>query len=205
MGKLRCRALPFFYAVTGSDETSSLHGLGKRKAWEAWKFMPEITNVFAKMGTRVGVKAGAKLTEDDFDLLQRFFNIAYRKSSPFFEVNLARQAMFADGVAIENCPPSKGALKQHILRAILLSRKWHKALELRPELPSPSNWGWNKNKDNIWVPHWSDDLIVADALQKLIRCGCKKRCSGNCTCCQYGLPCTPLCKCYLLGCSKISD
>ena len=103
-----------------------------------------------------------------------FFNIAYQKSSPFFEVNHARQAMFADGVAIENCPPSKGALKQHILRGILISTKWHKALGLRPKLPSPSNWGWIKNKNNILVPHWSDDPIVAVTLQELIRCGYKK-------------------------------
>ena len=64
--------------------------------------MPEITRVFAKMGTTVGVKKGLKLNKNDFDLLQRFFNIAYRKTSPFLEVNQARQAMFADGVSIEN-------------------------------------------------------------------------------------------------------
>lgn len=203
MGKLKCKALPFFHAVTGADESSSLHGVGKKKFWEAWKFMPEITQVFAKMGTVAGVKA--KLTEPDFNLLQRYINISYRRSSPYVEVNHARQAMFAEGVSIENCPPSEGALKQHVLRAILLSVKWHKALELKPDLPSPSEWGWTKDKNGTWIPHWSDDPIVADTLQELIRCGCQKRCSGNCTCCQFGLPCTPLCGCHLLGCSRLSD
>ena len=46
MGKLKCKALPFFHAVTGADESSSLHGVGKKKFWK----------VFAKMGTVAGVR-----------------------------------------------------------------------------------------------------------------------------------------------------
>ena len=63
-------------------------------------------------------------------------------------------------MSIENIPPSEGALKQHVLRSILLSTKWHKALELTPDLPSPSDWGWVNDKNGFWVPHWSDDPIV---------------------------------------------
>ena len=99
------------------------------------------------MVTAIGVEA--KLSDNPFDLMQRFICICYRRTSPFAEVNMARHAMFADGVSIENIPPSKGALKQHILRSIRLSTKYHKALELRPELPPPSDWaGSRTDKDS---------------------------------------------------------
>ena len=63
MGKLQNKDLPFFYATTGSDETSSLYGLEKTKAMEAWKFMSDIT----KMGTTIGIKKRLKLNKHEFD------------------------------------------------------------------------------------------------------------------------------------------
>ena len=69
MGKLLNKDLPFFYATTGSDETSSLYGLEKTKAMEAWKFMSDITRVFTKMGTTIGIKKRLKLNKNEFDLL----------------------------------------------------------------------------------------------------------------------------------------
>ena len=73
MGKLQYKDLLFFYAATGSDETCSLYGLEKRKALEAWKFIPEITRVFTKMDTTIGIKKRLKLNKNEFDLLQKFF------------------------------------------------------------------------------------------------------------------------------------
>ena len=67
MGKLQNKDLPFFYATTGSDETS--YGLEKTIAMEAWKFMSDITRVFTKMGTTIGIKKRLKLNKNEFDLL----------------------------------------------------------------------------------------------------------------------------------------
>ena len=39
-------ALPFFYALTGCDSVSFFNGIGKKTAWQIWKIMPEITDVF---------------------------------------------------------------------------------------------------------------------------------------------------------------
>ena len=125
-----------------------------------------------------------------------FFNIAYRKNSPFLEVNHSRQAMLEDWVSIENCLSSKWGLTLSSVQSGTVHWK------LDQSFPLYQTGGWIKGKNGIWVPHWSDYPIIADALLEIIRCGCKKHCSGNCTFCQYGLPCSPLCACYLLGCSR---
>jgi len=36
LGPDRCKALPFFHALTGCDVTFSMLGIGKKSAWVAW-------------------------------------------------------------------------------------------------------------------------------------------------------------------------
>jgi len=40
------------------------------------------------------------------------------------------------------------------------------------------------------------------AVLELTKCGCKAGCTGKCSRCSNGLPCTPLCKCYGGDCSN---
>ena len=35
-----------FYALSGCDSVSFFNGIGKKTAWQIWKIMPEITEVF---------------------------------------------------------------------------------------------------------------------------------------------------------------
>ena len=60
-----------------------------------------------------------------------FFNIAYRKNSPFLEVNHSHQAMSV----------------LQVRATFLLSTKWHSALEIRPELPPLSDWGLDQGQE----------------------------------------------------------
>ena len=199
LGRQKCKALLFFHAFTGCDTTAFFKGVGKKKAWETWNFMPEMTPIFARLGSK---EEKIAISDRDFKSLQRFVCVMYRRSSPHVRVNDARHAMFADGVVIENIPPTEGALLQKTNRALLASIPWHHALDISPPKPNPQNLGWKK-ENGRWKPHWSDLPIVVDALKKLIRCGCKKKCTGNCKCIQYvGLDCTPACACYHTGCSR---
>ena len=202
LGRQKCKALLFFHAFTGSDTTSFFKGIGKKKAWEAWNVMPEMTPIFARLGSKGG---NSSISARDFKYLQRFVCIMYRKSSPHVKVNEARHAMFAEGIAIEHIPPTEGALMQKAKRALLQSIPWHYALDLCPPKPPAQNFGWKK-VNGKWKPHWSDLSIVVDSIRNLISCGCKKRCTGNCKCIQFvGLECTPACACYHKGCSRKED
>ena len=51
LGRQKYKALLFSLALTGSDTTIFFKGIGKKKAWEAWNIMPEITPIFAQLGS----------------------------------------------------------------------------------------------------------------------------------------------------------
>jgi hypothetical protein len=62
---------------------------------------------------------------------------------------------------------------------------WGQALSRIEILPTPSNWGWKK-ENGVWVPHWTSLAPIAASFQELLKCGCKKNCSGNCKCFDLG-------------------
>ena len=61
------------------------------------------------------------------------------------------------------------------------------------EIPSPLNYGWTYKEDKTSnMPKWSELPVVVDVLRQLVKCKCKKPCSGNCKCNTMDLKCTPL-------------
>ena len=70
-------------------------------------------------------------------------------------MNEAQQELFAKGRSVENIPPRQGALVQHVHRAAFQAGYiWGQALVIQQQLPSPSNWGWEKTQDG-WMPKWT--------------------------------------------------
>ena len=70
---------------------------------------------------------------------------------------MARKELFTKkGRPIENIPPTKGALIQHIKRAVLQGgHSWGNLSQTSLELPSPEEWGWRKDNDGSWTPLWT--------------------------------------------------
>ena len=46
LGPQHCEVLPFFHAFTWCDVVSSMLGIGKKTAWNAWNAYPKVTNTF---------------------------------------------------------------------------------------------------------------------------------------------------------------
>ena len=46
IGLQHCEVLPFFHAFTGCDLVSSMLGIGKKTAWNAWNAYPKVTDTF---------------------------------------------------------------------------------------------------------------------------------------------------------------
>ena len=115
----------FFHALTGSDITSFFKGIGKKKAWEAWNVMPDITPIFAQLVGSNGVNS--TIPARDFKYLQHFVCVMYSKNSPHVKLNEAHRAMIVEGVAIKHIPPTEGALMQKTKRALLQIIFWHSA------------------------------------------------------------------------------
>ena len=194
LGESRAKALLFFHAFTGSDTTSAFRNKGKKTAWNTWKAFDEATETFANLA----VEPFLSIEDDskEVETLERFVIYMYIKSSPLLKVNDARKEIFCKkNQSMENLPPTKNALIQHIKRSVYQTGIWVTSFDDHGSLPSASLFGWQK-KENQWQPVWITIAEVALSCRDLVKCGCKKDCSTKrCSCKSADLPCTQLCKC----------
>ena len=80
-------------------------------------FMDEITPLFQKFSS---IATLDEISDDEFELFEFFVVRLYSKTCNTKEVNKARQMLFSrDKKVIENNPPTKGELRQHVLRSVL--------------------------------------------------------------------------------------
>ena len=195
MGQQKSRALLAFHVFPGSDQTSSFANKGKKTAWDTWAIHDEVMEAFRCLSTTPLMSA---LT-DAFLVLERYTVFLYDRTSPCKTVNDAREDFFTrKGRDIDHIPPTGDALCQHAKRAAFLAgRFWGKCLEVSPQLPSPSEWGWVRESTQGWEPLWTTIPQVSESYQELLKCGCKsdRGCGGRCKCIRAELPCTALCNC----------
>ncbi|KAJ8051169.1 Histidine--tRNA ligase, cytoplasmic [Holothuria leucospilota] len=114
--------------------------------------MPNLGNVFSHLS-----HAPPEVATDDMDNIERFFVVLYRRTSSLKKVNEARKQLLTQGNRhLENIPPTKEALRQHVKRAVFQAGHiWGQFQIANPELPLPSDWGWEKNTDDVWHPFWT--------------------------------------------------
>ena len=192
MGQNECTALPVFHAISGCDTTSSFAGKGKKTAWENWKGFPAVTAAFLELSA-----CPSRVSNECFAAIESFVVLLYDRKSSSNEVNITRKQLFAQkGRTLENIPPTKDALLQHVKRAAYQSGfVWGQCLIVNPDLPSPSNWGW-ASVDDVWQPVWITQPSAAGCCQELLRCGCKSGCKNRrCKCLHANLKCTTMCGC----------
>ena len=168
-----------FHAFTGCDTVSFFGGKGKKTAWNTWKAYKEVTPAFCALAA----KPSPQTIQEWLGLLERFVILLYDRSSSQECVNQARKQLFTQkGRAIENLPPTHAALTEHIKRAAYQAGYcWAQMAIKAPELPSPNEWGWKK-ADEGWEAQWTTLPEAAQACRELIKCSCKKSCTGRCKC-----------------------
>ena len=70
-----------------------------------------------------------EISDDEFELIEFFVMRLYSKTCNTKEVNETRGILFSwYNKVIENIRPTKGALRQHVLRSVLQSSKWQQFL-----------------------------------------------------------------------------
>jgi hypothetical protein len=186
-----CKALPIFHAFTGCDTVSYFGGRGKRTAWATWKAYEDVTPAFCALVARPTLQT----IDEWLDKLERFVVLLYDRTSSLPSVDEARKQLFTQkGRTIDGLPPTGAALIQHIKRATYQAGHcWGQLMIASPELPSPSEWGWSKKAEGGWEAYWTALPEATQACRELLRCGCKKGCSGRCRCNKAALQCTALC------------
>ena len=153
LGPDMSQALPMFHAYTGCDTVSSFYTRGKKTAWDTWKIFEEVTPTF------LALSAGpAEVTDEDIAMLERFTIVLYDRTSSMMNIDEARQLLFTKkGRAMDAIPPTRAALVHHIKRAVYQGgHYWGKMFHVTMDMPSAGS----------------------TASRELIRCGCKKECTG---------------------------
>lgn len=185
-----CATLHVFHAFTGCDTISSFGGRGKKTAWNTWNVFSEVTAAFEDL-----LLMQSDIRSSTISALERFVILMYDRTSDTEEINEARKQLFTrKSRTLENLPPTLAAPEQHIKRVCYQSNCWNQALIPYSDLPSPADWGWKKDQTG-WQPVWTTLPEASRSCSELIRCGCKKGCTGRCKCFKVALKCTALCFC----------
>ena len=135
------------------------------------------------------------IPEDIILKRERFvaFMQAYCRTRDDMHVNTARITLFSQmSRNIANIPPTQATLDQHIKRSPYQSEH-EQSVEVQPELPDVTGWGWETPQTAGYVPTWTTLCIAKVACIELIACTCAKSCNGNFNCFKADLECTALC------------
>ena len=191
LGPQRSKARPMFHSITGCNTVSFFSWRSKTFAWDVWNVFPQITDTFSMLAS-----VPEEIPEQAMTLIERFGMLLYSRTSSQTTANKARQELVSKGNrTLENIPPTQEALLQHTRREVYQAGHiWGNALVPKPTLPSPSDWGWEKN-ENGWKPVWTLLPQAQQICYELIHCGCKKGCTRICKCVRASLLCTALCNC----------
>ena len=126
-GADRCAAYAFFHPFTGGDRSSSFHSVGKITAHKTWSLMGEMTHIFNRLcDPHVFEEADY---EDIFCALQKFVVACYSRHCPHGDLTKARHLLFAEGRKINNIPPAKASLREHVKRCTLDAHSTMHSLE----------------------------------------------------------------------------
>ena len=107
------------------------------------------------------------------------------------EIDKTRNKLFAKKNNVHLIPPTKAALEEHVKRAAYQEgRVWGQTLLPAPELPPQTSWGWAKNKEGMYEPHWTGQPQPAHTCYELVPCKCKKCYVKRCKCKKAALEST---------------
>ena len=191
LGRDKAHVLPIFHSLTGCDTTSFFGGRGKKTAWDVWNVFPELTAILKEL-----MELPEHTSDGCMETIERFTVLLYDRTSRVTKVNEVREKLFKKKArTLENIPPTKASLLQHVKRAVFQGGYiWGQTLLKQPTLPPPSRWGWQLENDR-WVSYWMTLPQVKDTCYEPIHCGCKVGCRGRCKYRGANLACTRLCYC----------
>ena len=104
----------------------------------------------------------------------------YNASCPHTRVNDCRKYLFSKlNHIIDQCPPTKDDLEQHILRAMLHNYSWSKSTQLKEKSIAVTDWGWDIDERGDVNPLWTKLPKASKACKELKNCKCKNLCSRD--------------------------
>lgn len=194
IGEKRAKALPGMHALTGSDTTGHINGVGKKTALKClFACSDETLDSIAELGE--GNSPSSHVVDGCMKYLCTLISSGNLNPG---EIRWKTFLTLSSVTSIDKIPPTYGAWYQHILRAHLQANIWLQDIVVDPVFLDPLNFGWKLN-DNLKmqpVLTSSEDIASTDTLAQLVKCNCGvSKCARRCTCKQNNYTCTELCKC----------
>ena len=189
-GEKMCSSLPGFHAITGCDSTSSLAGIGKKKAWESFCRSTDYQDSLSLLGEEQELNV---TTAGKCEAYVCSLYTASKKTSTAVEL---RYLMFCQKKQKnEILPPTSDCLLQHLKRSNYQAFVWRHALEAMQDLEPPEGHGWVRDVE-LLAPLLITKAPVSESLLELTTCKCEtSACLRNCSCNNTGLACTEGCYC----------
>ena len=189
LGHEKASSLPMIHALTGCDTTSFFRGHGKKSCWSTISSLPALNSTMLRISNST-----TTIYEDDIKAVERFVILLYDRTSTCTDVNNFRKKLFPKKTLIEQLPPSKAALVEHIKRAAYQAKIWNNMFLCEYTLPNATDWGYIEETGKL-KPKWTTMAETWKSCKELVKCGCKKGCRGRCACKKNNLQCTGLCFC----------
>ena len=148
LGPAKSKALPLFHALTGCDTVSAFCGRGKKTGYDTWSVVPNLTDAILRI-----IDNPDTISDFSMNIIERFVILLYDLTSSKTSVNACRKELFASkGRTMENLPPTKDALTQHIKRAVHQAvHIWNQAISRTPIEYNYSDWGWELMNNENWA------------------------------------------------------
>ena len=172
------KALIGVHAITGCDTVSAFSGKGKWKAIQLLQRNERYVRAMASIGEEWEV--AEETFRDTEALVCEMYGKKKSKSADLlrYEIHCARGGK----VEPEALPPCQSSLQLHITRSNYQASIWRRAIDPRPEIPSPHGHGWvvdntTKAVEFVWLgskPAPEEVLELLDGLK------CTDMCSVQC-------------------------
>ena len=161
-----------------------------------------VVNFFQKLGNGPipGELVNGQLPSDVAEV-EAFVCKVYSGNGPVIISELRWELFCSRSLEGEMLPLTRGSLLPHLLRSNYMAIRDKSYTTLSPHLPPIEEHGWEQDGE-LYVPLRCTNPPAPKAVLELTKCGCKMGCQKRCSCKQYGLPCTPLCKCFTGECGN---
>ena len=171
-----CSSLPGFHAITGCDSTSSLAGIGKKKAWDSFCRSTDHQDSLSLLGEEQELNV---TTAGKCEAYVCSLYTASKKTSTAVEL---RYLMFCQKKQKnEILPPTCDCLLQHLKRSNYQAFVWRHALEAMQDLEPPEGHGWVRDGE-LLAPLLITKAPAPESLLELTTCKCKtSTCLRNCS------------------------
>ena len=189
------KALPSIHALSGCDSTSCFSGFGKVKFYKTVRSDERFLTAASLLGEN------DEIPDTVVNVLEEFVCKLYgaKQEHNIDKVRLMKLTESKKLPEPQRLPPTKDALKLHLMRCNYQVSEWKQALNAHHAPKTPVGRGWKIEGGKLSI-QWMTKKPAPDEILEFTSCNCKK---SNCSsrkgrCFSIGLRCTDVCHCF--GC-----